>query len=70
MFVQINNKRIKITSISRYNDEGYSQSTKKFRIALKISNSIGIARKVFGDSAVRQIIGSGLAFNPIRVNIL
>lgn len=32
MFVQINNKRIKITSISRYNDEGYSQSTKKFRI--------------------------------------
>lgn len=38
MFVQINNKRIKIASISRYNDEGYSQSTKKFRIALKISN--------------------------------
>lgn len=35
MFVQINNKRIKITSISRYNDEGYSQSTQKFRIALK-----------------------------------
>lgn len=24
MFVQINNKRIKIASISRYNDEGYS----------------------------------------------
>lgn len=41
MFVQINNKRIKITSISRYNDEGYSQSTKKFRIALKISNVWG-----------------------------
>jgi hypothetical protein len=38
MFVQINNKRIKITSIIRYNDEGYSQSTQKFRIALKISN--------------------------------
>lgn len=38
MFVQINNKRIKITSISRYNDEGYSQSIKKFRITLKISN--------------------------------
>lgn len=38
MFVQINNKRIKITSISRYNDEGYSQSTKKLRITLKISN--------------------------------
>lgn len=34
------------------------------------NGSIGIARKVFGDSAVRQIIGSGLAFNPIRVNIL
>lgn len=38
MFVQINNKRIKIASISRYNDEGYSQSTKKFRRTLKISN--------------------------------
>lgn len=39
MFVQINNKRIKIASISRYNDEGYSQSTKKFRIALKFPMS-------------------------------
>ena len=38
MFVQINNKRIKIASISRYNDEGYSQSTKKFRVSIKISN--------------------------------
>ena len=41
MFVQINNKRIKIASISRYNDEGYSQSTKKFRVSIKISNVWG-----------------------------
>lgn len=41
MFVQINNKRIKIASISRYNDEGYSQSTKKFRIALKNFQCLG-----------------------------
>lgn len=38
MFIQINNKRIKISSISRYNDEGYSQSTKKFRVSIKTSN--------------------------------
>lgn len=30
----------------------------------------GIGRKVFGDSYVSRIIDSGLAFNPIRVNIL
>lgn len=31
---------------------------------------IGIGRKVFDDSYVSRIIDSGLAFNPIRVNIL
>lgn len=67
MFVQINNKRIKIASISRYNDEGYSQSTKKFRIALKISN---VWESFYFDKEVEKDIGSGLAFNPIRVNIL
>ena len=35
-----------------------------------INGAIGIGRKVFGDSFVRDIIGSGLAFNPVRVNIL
>ncbi len=35
-----------------------------------INGAIGIARKVIGDSCIDMIIGSGLAFNPIRVNIL
>ena len=35
-----------------------------------INGAIGIGRKVFGDSYVNEIIDSGLAFNPIRVNIL
>ena len=35
-----------------------------------INGAIGIARKVIGDSCINMIIGSGLAFNPIRVNIL
>lgn len=35
-----------------------------------INGAIGIGRKVFGDSFVERIIGSGLAFNPVRVNIL
>lgn len=49
---------------------GLFQSSVNQLINADINGSIGIARKVFGDSAVRQIIGSGLAFNPIRVNIL
>ena len=35
-----------------------------------INGAIGIGRKVFGNSFVERIIGSGLAFNPVRVNIL
>ena len=35
-----------------------------------VNGAIGIGRKVFGDSYVRKIIGSGLAFNPVRVNVL
>lgn len=35
-----------------------------------INGTIGIGRKVFGDSYVSRIIDSGLAFNPVRVNIL
>lgn len=49
---------------------GLFQSSVNQLINADINGSIGIARKVFGDSAIRQIIGSGLAFNPIRVNIL
>lgn len=49
---------------------GLFQSSVNQLINADINGSIGIVRKVFGDSAVQQIIGSGLAFNPIRVNIL
>lgn len=49
---------------------GLFQSSVNQLINADINGSIGIARKVFGDSAVQQIIGSGLAFNPIRVNVL
>lgn len=49
---------------------GLFQSSVNQLINEDINGSIGIARKVFGDSVVQQIIGSGLAFNPIRVNIL
>ena len=35
-----------------------------------VNGAIGIGRKVFGDSYVSKIIDSGLAFNPVRVNIL
>lgn len=49
---------------------GLFQSSVNQLINADINGSIGIVRKVFGDSAVQQIIGSGLAFNPIRVNVL
>lgn len=49
---------------------GLFQSSVNQLINADINGSIGIARKVFGDSVVQQIIGSGSAFNPIRVNIL
>ena len=58
MFIQINNKRIKITSISRYNDEGYSQSTNKFRITLKISNvweSFYFEKEVEKDNVLKNL---------------
>lgn len=35
-----------------------------------VNGAIGIGRKVFGNSYVNKIIDSGLAFNPIRINIL
>ena len=47
----------------------FQSSVGKFLNA-DINGAIGIGRKVFGDSFVERIIGSGLAFNPIRVNIL
>jgi putative transposase len=49
---------------------GLFQSSIKKLINADINGAIGIARKVFGDSVVKLIIDSGLAFNPIRINIL
>lgn len=56
--------------IGKRKKRGLFQSSVNQLINADINGSIGIARKVFGDSAVQQIISSGLAFNPIRVNIL
>ena len=49
---------------------GLFQSSVGKLLNADINGAIGIGRKVFGDSFVERIIGSGLAFNPIRVNIL
>ena len=49
---------------------GLFQSSINKLINADINGAIGIGRKVFGDSYVNEIIGSGLAFNPVRVNIL
>lgn len=39
MFVQIGDQRIKITSIGRYRDAGFSQAKKQYRVEIKISNT-------------------------------
>ena len=49
---------------------GLFQSSINKLINADINGAIGIGRKVFGDSYVNEIIDSGLAFNPVRVNIL
>lgn len=49
---------------------GLFQSSVNKLINADINGAIGIGRKVFSDSYVSRIIDSGLAFNPIRVNIL
>ena len=49
---------------------GLFQSSINKLINADINGAIGIGRKVFGDSYVDEIINSGLAFNPVRVNIL
>ena len=49
---------------------GLFQSSINKLINADINGAIGIGRKVFGDSYVNGIIGSGFAFNPVRVNIL
>ena len=49
---------------------GLFQSSVGKLLNADINGAIGIGRKVIGDSYVSRIIDSGLAFNPIRVNIL
>ena len=49
---------------------GLFQSSTKKLINADVNGSIGIGRKVFGDSVVKQIIDSRLAFNPYKINIL
>ena len=49
---------------------GLFQSSINKLLNADINGTIGIGRKVFGDSYVSRIIDSGFAFNPIRVNIL
>ena len=49
---------------------GLFQSSIRKLLNADINGAIGIGRKVFGDSYVREIIGSGFAFNPVKVNIL
>ena len=56
--------------LGRRKKRGLFQSSIGKLINADINGAIGIGRKVFGDSFVKEIIDSGFAFNPIRVNIL
>lgn len=56
--------------LGKRKQRGLFQSSVNKLINADINGAIGIGRKVFGDSYVSRIIDSGLAFNPIRVNIL
>lgn len=49
---------------------GLFQSSVNKLLNADVNGAIGIGRKVFGDSFVKEIIGSGFAFNPVKVNIL
>lgn len=54
----------------RRKKRGLFQSSIGKLINADINGAVGIARKVIGDSCVNMIVGSGFAFNPIRLNIL
>ena len=56
--------------LGRRKKRGLFQSSIGKLINSDINGAIGIGRKVFGDSYVSEIIDSGFAFNPVRVNIL
>lgn len=49
---------------------GLFQSSTKRILNADINGAIGIARKVFGDSVLQPIINSGLAFNPVKINLI
>lgn len=49
---------------------GLFQSTTNKLLNADVNGAIGIGRKVFGNSYVDKIVDSGLAFNPVRMNIL
>ena len=55
--------------LGKRKQRGLFQSSVNKLINADINGAIGIGRKVFGDSYVSRIIDSGLAFNPIKVNI-
>lgn len=56
--------------LGRRKKRGLFQSSIGKLINADINGAVGIARKVIGDSCVNMIVGSGFAFNPIRLNIL
>ena len=49
---------------------GLFQSSVNKLLNADVNGAIGIGRKVFGDSFVKEIIDIGFAFNPVKVNIL
>ena len=49
---------------------GIFQSSIGKLINADVNGAIGIARKVFGDSVIAQILDSGFAFNPFKLNIM
>lgn len=49
---------------------GLFQSSVNKLLNADVNGAIGIGRKVFGDSFVKEIIDNGFAFNPVKVNIL
>lgn len=58
------------TYLGKRKKRGLFQSSIGKLLNADINGAIGIGRKVFGDSYVSEIISSGLAFNPVKVNIL
>lgn len=47
---------------------GLFQSSTKHLLNADINGAIGIARKVIGDSVLKQITNRGFVFNPVRIN--